>query len=183
MAPVTTIDAPPDWPARWRALIRDVPDFPSPGVLFRDITPLLFDSAALRAANDALAEAGRALRATAVAGIEARGFLFGVPVAERLKVPFVPLRKPGKLPGELATVAYGLEYGTGILELRRDPSVAGARVLVVDDVLATGGTAQAAVQLLRGLGAEVCGCAFLIGLSALGGRANLDVPVVTLVEY
>lgn len=180
---MTTVDPVPNWPARWRALIRDVPDFPTPGVLFRDITPLLFDSEAFRAANDALAEAGRAQGATAVAGIEARGFLFGVPVAERLAVPFVPLRKPGKLPGELATVSYDLEYGTAVLELRRDPSVAGSRVLVVDDVLATGGTADAAVRLLRELGAEVCGCAFLIGLTALGGRARIDAPVATLVDY
>jgi adenine phosphoribosyltransferase len=172
-----------DWPARWRALVRDIPDFPSPGVLFRDITPLLWDSAALRAANDALAEAGRALEVTAVAGIEARGFLFGVPVAERLGVPFVPLRKPGKLPGGRATVSYALEYGSAELELHRDPSVAGRRVLIVDDVLATGGTAAAAVRLLRELGAEPAGCAFLIGLSALGGRARLDIPVVTLIEY
>jgi adenine phosphoribosyltransferase len=170
------------WGTRWRALVRDVPDFPTPGVLFRDITPLLHDIAALRAANDALAEAGRSLGATLVAGIEARGFIFAVPVAERLGVPFVPLRKPGKLPAAYASVAYELEYGSGELQLHRDPSIAGHRVLIVDDVLATGGTAGAAVRLVRELGGEVAGCAFLIGLS-LEGQARLDVPVVTLLEY
>lgn len=178
-------DGPPHapWSARWRALIRDVPDFPQPGIVFRDITPLLWDSAALRAANDALAEAGRTLGATVVAGIEARGFLFGVPVAERLRVPFVPLRKAGKLPGGRASEQYALEYGTAVLEIHREPSIAGQRVLLVDDVLATGGTAAAAVRLVRQLGAEPAGCAFLIELTALGGRANLEVPVAALVAY
>jgi adenine phosphoribosyltransferase len=169
-------------PERWRALVRDVPDFPAPGVLFRDITPLLHDIEALRAVNDALAEAGRALGATLVAGIEARGFIFGVPVAERLGVPFVPMRKPGKLPATYASVAYSLEYGSAELQLHRDPSVAGHRVLIVDDVLATGGTAAAAVRLVRELGGEVAGCVFVIGL-ALDGQARLDVPVVTLLDY
>ncbi len=172
-----------DWPARWRALIRAVPDFPAPGVLFRDITPLLYDSDAFGAANDALAAGGRSVEATVVAGIEARGFLFGVPVAERLRRPFVPLRKPGKLPGILAAVSYELEYGRAALELHRDPAIAGERVLIVDDVLATGGTAAAAVHLVRELGAEVVGCAFLLELPALGGRSRLDVPVIALLEY
>ncbi len=182
--PVMTLVPPSeDWPARWRALIRAVPDFPEPGVLFRDITPLLWDAPALRAANDALAEAARRTGATVVAGIEARGFLFGVPVAERLGVPFVPLRKAGKLPSGRATVSYALEYGTAQLEVHRDPTIAGERVLIVDDVLATGGTAEASVRLLRELDAEAAGCAFLIELRALGGRARLDVPVTSLVTY
>ncbi len=180
---MTNTPAAEDWPGRWRALIRAVPDFPAPGVLFRDITPLLYDSAALRAANDALAAEGRALGATAVAGIEARGFLFGVPIAERLEVPFVPLRKPGKLPGALATVSYELEYGRAELELHRDPPIAGQRVLIVDDVLATGGTAAASIRLVRELGADVAGCAFLLELAALDGRARLDVPAFALLQY
>ncbi len=185
MRGMTTESTLEDWPARWRSLIRDVPDFPAAGVLFRDITPLLHDSAAFRAANDALAEAGHSFAPTLVAAIEARGFIFGVPVAERLRLPFVPLRKPGKLPGDTAAIAYALEYGTAELQALRDPSVSGERVLIVDDVLATGGTAEAAVRLLRDLGAEVVGCAFLLELAALGGRdrlgsAGIEVPVVSL---
>jgi adenine phosphoribosyltransferase len=171
------------WNERWRALIRDVPDFPEPGILFRDITPLLFDAEALKAANDAIAEVGRALDTAVVAAIEARGFFFGVPVAERLGVPFVPLRKAGKLPSERASASYALEYGSAELELHRDPPVAGHRVLIVDDVLATGGTAEAAVRLVRSLGGDVAGCAFMIGLVALNGHSRLDVPVTTLIEY
>ena len=112
-----------------RARIRAIPDFPSPGILFRDITPLLHDPAALRAANDALAEAARDMDATVIAGVEARGFIFGVPVAERLALPFVPMRKPGKLPAAFASVAYELEYGTAELEVHRNPSLAGQRVV------------------------------------------------------
>lgn len=159
--------------AVWRSLIRDVPDVPQAGVLFRDITPLLHDASALRAVNDALAERARALQPTVVAGIEARGFIFGVPVAERLGLPFVPMRKPGKLPSDSASVTYALEYGEAALHLHRDPSVAGQRVLVVDDVLATGGTAEAAGRLVEALEGTVAGFAFCIELAALGGRARL----------
>ncbi|MDA0366532.1 MAG: adenine phosphoribosyltransferase [Chloroflexi bacterium] len=169
---------------RLRSLIRTIPDFPSPGVLFRDITPLLHDPAALRMTNDALAATARNLGATVVAGVEARGFIFGVPVAERLGAPFVPVRKPGKLPGERASVFYELEYGEGSLELHRDPSIAGQRVLIVDDLLATGGTAAAAVRLIEELGGTVAACAFVIELTALGGRARLaTVPVHALLTY
>lgn len=163
---------------RWRGLVRDVPDFPAPGVLFRDITPLLHDIEALAAANDALARIGRNTEATLVAGIEARGFIFGVPVAERLRLPFVPLRKPGKLPATYASVAYELEYGSAELQAHVDPSVSGHRALIVDDVLATGGTALAAVRLIRQLGGEPVACAFLIELSALGGRARVEAESV-----
>ncbi|MGE3792359.1 MAG: adenine phosphoribosyltransferase [Dehalococcoidia bacterium] len=170
--------------ARWRELIREVPDFPQPGVLFRDITPLLHDPAALRSANDALAAAGESFEPTLVAGVEARGFIFGVPVAERLGLPFVPMRKPGRLPAAYASVAYELEYGQTSLELHRDPSVAGHRVLVVDDLLATGGTAEAAARLVAELGGEVAGFAFFIELSELAGRIRLGRrPVAALVSF
>ncbi len=173
-----------DWEPRWRALIRDVPDFPSPGILFRDITPLLHDVEALHAANDALADAAEAMGATLIAGIEARGFIFGVPVAERLRVPFVPVRKPGKLPASYASVAYTLEYGEAELQLHRDPSVAGHRVVIVDDLLATGGTAAAAARLTRELGGTPAGCAFVVELRALEGRAELaGLEVVSLLQY
>jgi len=167
-----------------RARIRAIPDFPSPGILFRDITPLLHDPAALRAANDALAEAARGMGATLIAGVEARGFIFGVPVAERLALPFVPMRKPGKLPAAFASVAYELEYGTAELEVHRDPSLAGQRVVVIDDLLATGGTAAAAAQLVGELGGELAGYAFLIELTELHGREHLtEAPVFALVDY
>ena len=167
-----------------RARIRAIPDFPSPGILFRDITPLLHDPAALRAANDALAEAAREMGATLIAGVEARGFIFGVPVAERLALPFVPMRKPGKLPAAFASVAYELEYGTAELEVHRDPSLAGQRVVVIDDLLATGGTAAAAAQLVGELGGELAGYAFLIELTELHGREHLtEAPVFALVDY
>ncbi len=172
-----------DLDRRLRALIRDVPDFPSPGILFRDISPLLYDADALRAANDALAERARAFRPDIVAGIEARGFIFGVPVAERLGLPFVPIRKPGKLPAAYESAAYALEYGEGTLHLHRDPSIAGARVLVVDDLLATGGTAEAAARLVDALGGTVAGYAFCIELTDLGGAARLTAPVITLVTF
>lgn len=167
-----------------RARIRAIPDFPSPGILFRDITPLLHDPAALRAANDALAEATRGMDATVIAGVEARGFIFGVPVAERLALPFVPMRKPGKLPAAFASVAYELEYGTAELEVHRDPSLAEQRVVVIDDLLATGGTAAAATQLVGELGGELAGYAFLIELTELHGREHLtEAPVFALVDY
>lgn len=179
---MATIDAARE--ARWRELIREVPDFPQPGVLFRDITPLLHDPVALRSANDALAEASRGFEPTLVAGVEARGFIFGVPVAERLELPFVPMRKPGRLPAAYASVAYELEYGQTSLELHRDPSVEGHRVLVVDDLLATGGTAEAAARLVAELGGEVAGFAFFIELSELGGRMRLGRrPVAALVSF
>lgn len=166
------------------ALIRAVPDFPQPGILFRDITPLLHEPAAFAAANDRLAALARDWDATLIAGIEARGFLFGVPVAERLQLPFVPVRKPGKLPADRASVFYELEYGEDSLELHRDPSVANHRVVIVDDLLATGGTAAATVRLIEELGGTVAGLAFVIELDGLEGRAALEPHAVeALLHY
>jgi len=157
-----------------REHVRAIPDFPQPGIIFRDITPLLHEPGAFRLANDQLAEIARSLDATLVAGIEARGFLFGVPVAQQLNLPFVPIRKPGKLPAERASVFYELEYGEDSLELHRDPSVDGHRVVIVDDLLATGGTAAAAAHLIEELGGTVAGYAFVIELDDLDGRSALN---------
>jgi adenine phosphoribosyltransferase len=166
----------------WRSLIVDVPDFPEPGILFRDVTPLLENGAGLRSAVDALAAAFT--NVDVVAGIESRGFIFGAPVAYALGVGMVPVRKPGKLPRATASADYALEYGTNTLQLHRDAVTPGQRVLVVDDVLATGGTAAATVTLIEELGAQVTGVAVLIELTALGGRAKLgDVPLVSLLSY
>jgi adenine phosphoribosyltransferase len=155
---------------RW---LRVVNDFPRPGIRFQDITPLLQDPDALRAALDALAGAAAPLRPTAVAGVESRGFLFGAPLADRLGVGFLPVRKPGRLPWRTFREGYVLEYGEGTLELHQDAADAGQRVLLVDDLLATGGTAAAAANLLRRTGAEVAACAFVVELAALGGRGRL----------
>lgn len=161
-----------------RAYVRDVPDFPSPGILFRDVTPLLGQPRALTAAIDALAapwfDAPEGV--TKVAAIESRGFLFGVGVAERLGVGFVPVRKPGKLPWERLREEYALEYGTDAVEVHTDSVAAHDRVLVIDDVLATGGTAAAAGALLRRAGAAVCGFGFLVELPVLAGRSRLVGP-------
>jgi len=155
------------------ALIRAVPDFPTPGILFRDLSPLLRDPAAMRATTEALVEPFRSSRIELVAGMEARGFIFGALAAARLEVGFVPLRKAGKLPTAVEAVSYELEYGTATLEVQRDAIRRGCRVLIVDDVLATGGTALAAASLTERLGAGVVGLAFVLELAALSGRAKL----------
>jgi adenine phosphoribosyltransferase len=166
----------------WRSLIMDVPDFPQPGILFRDVTPLLESGEGLRSAVDALADAFTNI--DVVAGIESRGFIFGAPVAYALGVGMVPVRKPGKLPRATASADYSLEYGINTLQVHRDAVSPGQRVLIVDDVLATGGTAAATVALIEELGAEVAGVAVLIELSALDGRAKLgDIPLVSLISY
>jgi adenine phosphoribosyltransferase len=157
----------------FRPFIRDVPDFPSPGVLFRDVTPLLADPSAFKAAVAAMAEPFRAAPPSKILGIEARGFLFGTALARELHVGIVPARKPGKLPGKTERVSYGLEYGKDSLEVHADAFEGGERVLVVDDVLATGGTAKAAAELAERLGARVVGVSVFIELEALGGRALL----------
>jgi adenine phosphoribosyltransferase len=170
--------------AALRATIRDIADFPSPGITFRDVTPLLGDAAALQSALSGLADLARPLSPTKIVGIESRGFLFGVPVADRLKIGFAPMRKPGKLPHTVHREQYALEYGTDTLELHTDAFTADDRVLVIDDVLATGGTAEAALKLVARTGATVVGALFLLELAALGGRARLGThPVSALLTY
>lgn len=156
------------------SFIRDIPDFPKPGIVFKDITPLLKEPDALRAAIDAMAEPWRKSRVESVVGLESRGFLFAPMVAERLGVGFIPIRKPGKLPGETIGEDYQLEYGTDRLEMHRDAVRDGERVLVVDDLLATGGTAGAAVKLVRKAGGKVVGAGFLVELDFLEGRKRLE---------
>jgi adenine phosphoribosyltransferase len=164
--------------------IRDIPDFPRAGIVFKDITPLLLDPGALRKAADAMARAWTGVGVRRVAGLEARGFVFGPLVAERLEVGFIPVRKPGKLPAETVGEEYKLEYGSDRLEMHRDAVEPGERVLVVDDLLATGGTAAAAVNLIRKAGGEVAGVSFLVELGFLEGRKRLEgVEVHSLIRY
>ncbi|MBD9732844.1 adenine phosphoribosyltransferase [Streptomyces sp. NPDC012461] len=154
--------------------IRDVPDHPEPGVMFKDITPLLADPAAFTALTDALAGIAAATGATKIVGLEARGFILGAPVAVRAGLGFIPVRKAGKLPGATLAQAYDLEYGSAEIEVHAEDICAGDRILVVDDVLATGGTAEASLQLVRRAGAEVSGLAVLMELGFLGGRARVE---------
>ncbi len=167
-----------------RAYIRDIPDFPTPGIVFKDITPLLLDARALDAAVAGLAELVTAPGVDFVVAAEARGFILGAALARELRAGFVPARKPGRLPGETISAQYALEYGIDALELHADALAGGARVLVHDDLLATGGTAGALCDLVVKLGAEIVGCAFLAELSFLGGRARLAPhPVHALIDY
>ncbi|HZI64950.1 MAG TPA: adenine phosphoribosyltransferase [Thermoanaerobaculia bacterium] len=154
--------------------VRDVPDFPKPGILFRDITPLLASPEAFQAAVGAMAEPFRRSGLDRIVGIEARGFMFGAAIARELRVGFVPVRKPGKLPGRTEKISYGLEYGSDALEVHADAFAPGETALVVDDVLATGGTAAATVELVERLGARVAGLSFFIELHSLGGRSRLS---------
>ena len=155
------------------AAVRDVPDFPTPGIIFKDVTPLLADAGLFRRATEGLAAPFQNDRITHVVAVEARGFIFGAPVAQHLDAGFVPVRKAGKLPWRTERVEYALEYGSGVLEIHRDAWDRPMRVLVVDDVLATGGTAAATCALIERLGAVVVGCSFLIELGFLGGRNQL----------
>jgi adenine phosphoribosyltransferase len=165
-------------------LIRDVEDFPRPGVVFKDITPLLADPAGFADCVRGLSEPFESQRIDKVLGIEARGFIVAAPVALHLKAGFVPLRKAGKLPWKVESEAYSLEYGEDRLEMHVDAVKPGERVLIVDDVLATGGTASAAIRLVERAGAEVAAFACLIELAFLGGRGKVgELPVVSLVEY
>ncbi len=167
-----------------RGLIRDVPDFPKKGILFKDITPLLADPRGFHMVLDALAEEFVGLHLDAIVGIESRGFIFGAALAARLNCSFVPVRKPGKLPAAVDRVRYALEYGEGHLEMHKDSISEGANVLIVDDLLATGGTAAGAAELVRGQGGIVTACAFVVELSFLGGRERLvPMPVKSIVTY
>ena len=167
-----------------RSFIRDVPDFPKPGIIFKDITPLLKSSDAFDRTIDSLAEPFRDLGVTAVAGIESRGFIFGAGVARALRAGFIPIRKPGKLPWTTRRHEYILEYGSDALEIHDDAVAPGDRVLIIDDVLATGGTAVAATQLVRGFGSQLVGLATVIELTFLDPRAKLQgLEVHTLIQY
>lgn len=164
--------------------VHDVPDFPKPGIVFKDITPLLGNADAFRAAVDGLATHARQLRAEVIVAIESRGFLFGAPLARVLGLPLVPVRKPGKLPRAALREEYALEYGTDALEMHADAIAPGARVLIVDDVLATGGTAAAVASLVKKAGGEPIGALFLIELRFLGGAEKLGgLPMRALLHY
>ena len=167
-----------------RSAIRDVPDFPKPGIVFKDITPLLGDAKTFRLAIDALADLSADLRVDQIVAIESRGFIFGGALAQRIGAGFVPVRKPGKLPWRRLSRAYDLEYGTDAVEMHQDALHAGANALVVDDVIATGGTARATCKLVKRLGGELVGAAFLIELTFLDGGAKLaPIPTIALVRY
>jgi adenine phosphoribosyltransferase len=169
-----------------RASIRTIPDYPKPGIQFRDVTTLLKDARAFRATVDLLVQPWAGRKIDKVAGIEARGFILGGAVAHQLSVGFAPVRKQGKLPHKTLIEEYELEYGSDAVEIHIDAVDEGDRVLLVDDLIATGGTAEAAVKLLRRAGAHVVGAAFVVDLPALGGSKRvcaLDVPVSSLVEY
>lgn len=164
--------------------IRDIPDYPKPGILFRDITPLLADHAAFESAIEAMAEPFLNERIDVIAAAEARGFIFGTPLALKLGAGFAPVRKPGKLPFQVHSYEYELEYGTDELQIHTDAFKPGQRVLVVDDLLATGGTVQACCKLIESCGADVIGCSFLIHLKFLNGQEKLDgYRVESVLEY
>ena len=160
----------------WTDLLRDIPDFPKPGILFKDITPILADGDAFADAIAAMAEPWRGVALDAVVGVEARGFILGAALARELEVGFVPVRKPGKLPGETLSQDYGLEYGRDRLEIHADALPAGARVIVVDDVLATGGTLNAALALVERQGARIVGTGVLVELGFLEARTGWTHP-------
>ena len=167
-----------------RELIRDIPDFPKPGIVFKDITPLLADPAALSLSVEYLTQPFRHLPIDLVAGAESRGFIFGTAVARNLSAGFVPIRKPGRLPADTSSEEYALEYGADRVEMHRDAIQPGDRVLIVDDLLATGGTMAACCRLVSSLGGEIVGVAVLIELAYLNGRSQLqDYPVHTILTY
>ena len=168
----------------YKKLIREVPDYPKPGILFYDITTLLKDRSGFRSIIDDLTAMYRDKNVVKVVGIESRGFIIGGPLAHQLGAGFVPVRRPGKLPADSFEVKYNLEYGSNSLAIHRDAITLGERVLIVDDLLATGGTAAAAVNLVRQLGGEIVGAAFLVELSGLKGREQLTgCPIQALVQY
>jgi adenine phosphoribosyltransferase len=167
-----------------KSLIREIPDFPKPGIVFKDITTLLKDPAGLQYTIDCLTAQCADLKPDYIVGMESRGFIFGTPLACRLGAGFIPVRKPGKLPAAVHSIEYALEYGTDCLEIHQDALHSTCRVLIVDDLIATGGTAGATAQLIEKNGCQLVGCAFVIELKDLNGRQQLpDVPIITLVQY
>jgi len=174
----------PNSAARLKAAIRDVQDFPKPGIIFKDITPILSDGKLLRLAMDAFVEYCSDYAVTKIAGIDARGFLFGATVADRLGLGFVPIRKKGKLPYKTASLSYDLEYGSSAVEVHTDAFAPGERVALIDDLLATGGTAAAAIKLIQQCGATVAVAQFLVELDFLNGRERLTpVPVTSIIHF
>lgn len=171
-------------PMDLKAHIRAIPDFPKPGIVFRDLTTLLRHPEAFGYALNQMAEQVADYNVDYVVGIESRGFIFGTPLADKLRAGFVPIRKPGKLPAAVYAAEYALEYGSDRVEIHKDAFQDGGRVLIVDDLIATGGTAKAAADLVAQAGGELVGFSFVVELSALGGRDQLpNVPITTLVEY
>ena len=169
-----------------KSSIRTIPDYPKPGILFRDITTLLGDARAFRRAIDELVQPWAGMKIDKIAGMEARGFILGGAVAHQLSAGFVPIRKKGKLPHTTVSIAYSLEYGLDEMEVHEDAVSPGERIILVDDLIATGGTAVGAVELLKKIGAKVVACCFVIDLPDLGGAAKLralNVPVRTLMEF
>ena len=168
----------------FKKYIASIPDFPQPGVLFRDITPLMSDGEAFHAATSEIQKFAEQVGAEVIAGPESRGFIFGCPVAANMHIGFVPVRKPGKLPRETISYRYDLEYGSNELHMHKDAITPGQKVLIVDDLLATGGTVQATIKMIEELGGVVVGCAFLIELEGLKGRDALaGYEVFTLMSY
>lgn len=167
-----------------KRLIRDIPDFPKVGIVFKDITPVLQDAVAFREVLDRMIAFAREQQIDAVVGIESRGFIFGAPIAYALSIGYIPVRKLGKLPGETVREEYALEYGTNTVEVHKDAVQPGQRVLIADDLLATGGTSAAAVRLIEKLGGEVAGLVFLVELAFLNGREALEgYAIRSLIEY
>ncbi len=168
----------------YKKYVKDVPDFPTEGILFRDITPLMANGEAFKAACDELTDFARELKATVIVGPEARGFIFGCPIANNLEIGFIPVRKPNKLPRETVQVSYNLEYGKNTLCMHKDSIKKGDRVLIIDDLLATGGTIKAASEIVEKLGGVVVGFGFLIELTFLKGREKINNwPVKSLIKY
>lgn len=164
--------------------IADIPDFPQEGILFRDITPLMANGAAFKEATDQIEQFAKEVKAEVIVGPESRGFIFGCPVATNMQIGFVPVRKPGKLPRETVSYKYDLEYGSNELHMHKDAITKGQKVLIVDDLLATGGTVEATIKLVEKLGGEVVGAAFLIELEELKGRDLIrSIPVFTILKY
>lgn len=169
----------------WQSLIRDIPDYPKPGIIFKDITPLLADGQAFRCAIEEMAEfcESAEMRPDVLACPEARGFIFASALAQRLGIGFIPLRKPGKLPRKVSRLTFDLEYGQDTLEVHHEDVIPGVRIMMVDDVLATGGTMSACIRLLENLGAKVIGAAFLLEFESLQGKEKLgNIPVCSLIK-